>query len=129
MKRVVVLGATSAIAQHVARLYAEQGASLFLAARNPERLAAVAADARARGATQVETAVLDLDDLRAHAGLFEAADAALGPPDVVLLTHGVLGSREAGPEEAPGGTRATRKSSELMTTAPSTSRHRRRGLD
>ena len=101
MKRVVVLGATSAIAQHVARLYAEQGASLFLAARNPERLAAVAADARARGATQVETAVLDLDDLRAHAGLFEAADAALGPPDVVLLAHGVLGSREAGPEEAP----------------------------
>ena len=41
MKRVVVLGATSAIAQHVARLYAEQGASLFLAARNPERLAAL----------------------------------------------------------------------------------------
>ena len=33
--------------------------------------------------------------------MFEAADAALGPPDVVLLAHGVLGSREAGPEEAP----------------------------
>jgi short-subunit dehydrogenase len=100
MKRVVVLGATSAIAQHVARLYAEQGASLFLVARNPDRLAAVAGDARARGATQVETAAMELDDLGAHQRLFEAAEAALGPPDVVLLAHGVLGSREAGPEEA-----------------------------
>jgi decaprenylphospho-beta-D-erythro-pentofuranosid-2-ulose 2-reductase len=102
MKRVVVLGATSAIAEHVARLYAEQGASLFLVARNPDRLAAVAADARTRGATQVETAVLDLDDLGAHQRLFDAAEAALGPPDIVLVAHGVLGSREAGPEEAPG---------------------------
>jgi decaprenylphospho-beta-D-erythro-pentofuranosid-2-ulose 2-reductase len=100
MKRVVILGATSAIAQHVARLYAEQGASLFLAARNPERVAAVAADVRARGATQVETAVLDLDDLDGHARLFDGAEAALGPPDVVLVAHGVLGSREAGPEDA-----------------------------
>src|SRR5579863_186627 len=32
-----------------------------------------------------------------------------------------------GPEEAPGGTRATRKSSELMTTAPSISPKRTRG--
>src|SRR3989454_12823597 len=32
-----------------------------------------------------------------------------------------------GPEEAPGGTRATRNSSELMTTAPSTSPNRTRG--
>jgi len=100
MKRVVILGATSAIAQHVARLYAEQGASLFLVARNPDRLAAVAADATARGATQVETAVSDLDDFDGHPRLFDRAEAALGPPDVVLVAHGVLGSREAGPEEA-----------------------------
>jgi decaprenylphospho-beta-D-erythro-pentofuranosid-2-ulose 2-reductase len=100
MKRVVILGATSAIAQHVARRYAEQAASLFLVARNPERLSAVAADARARGATQVETAVLDLDDFAGHARLFDGADAALGPPDVIFVAHGVLGSREAGPEDA-----------------------------
>jgi len=100
MKRVVILGATSAIAQHVARVYAEQGASLFLAARNRDRLAAVAADATARGATQVETALSDLDDLEGHAQLFDRAEAALGPADVVLVAHGVLGSRDAGPEEA-----------------------------
>jgi short-subunit dehydrogenase len=100
MKRVVVLGATSAIAQHVARLYAAQSASLFLVGRNPARLAAVVDDARARGATQVESAVADLDDPGVHGRILAAAEAALGPADVVLLAHGVLGSRDAGPDEA-----------------------------
>ncbi|MFL5246443.1 MAG: SDR family oxidoreductase [Myxococcales bacterium] len=100
MKRVVVLGATSAIAQHVARLYADQGASLFLAGRNPARLAAVAGDLRVRGAGQVESAVFDLDDTAAHERLLDAAEAALGPADIVFLAHGVLGSRDASPEEA-----------------------------
>jgi len=102
MKRVVILGATSAIAQHVARVFAEQGASLFLVARNPDRLAAVAADATARGATQVETAVSDLDEFDGHPRLFDRAEAALGPADVILVAHGVLGSRDAGPEDAVG---------------------------
>ena len=102
MKRVVILGATSAIAQHVARVFAEQGASLFLVARNPDRLAAVAADATARGATRVETAVSDLDDFAGHPRLFDRAETALGPADVVLVAHGVLGSRDAGPEDSVG---------------------------
>ena len=46
MRRVLVLGATSAIAQQVARLYAARGAELFLVARNEERLSAVADDLR-----------------------------------------------------------------------------------
>jgi decaprenylphospho-beta-D-erythro-pentofuranosid-2-ulose 2-reductase len=100
MKRVVVVGATSAIAQHVARIYADQGASFFLVARDPARLAAVAGDLRVRGAAHVESAVFDLDDAAAHERLFEAADAALGPADIVLVCYGVLGSRDAGPEEA-----------------------------
>jgi decaprenylphospho-beta-D-erythro-pentofuranosid-2-ulose 2-reductase len=86
MERVLVLGATSAIAQQVARLYAARGASLFLVARNAERLAAVADDLRVRGAS-VETAVADLDDPTLHDGLFTRA----APLEIVLLAHGVLG--------------------------------------
>jgi short-subunit dehydrogenase len=100
MKRVVILGATSAIAQHVARIYAARSASLYLVARNASRLEAVADDARVRGASRVDTAVADLDDSSGHEALFAAAEAALGAPDVVFVGHGVLGSRDAGPEEA-----------------------------
>jgi short-subunit dehydrogenase len=86
MERVLVLGATSAIAQQIARLYAARQASLFLVARNRERLSAVADDLRVRGAS-VETAVADLDDASLHANLIARA----APLDIVLLAHGVLG--------------------------------------
>lgn len=86
MTRVLVLGATSAIAQQVARLYAARGATLFLVARNEERLAAVANDLRVRGAA-VTTAVADLDDPDRHDEILDRA----APLEVVLLAHGVLG--------------------------------------
>ena len=72
MRRVLVLGATSAIAQQVARLYADRGAELFLVARNEERLGAVADDLRVRGAS-VETAIADLDDPARHDELLARA--------------------------------------------------------
>jgi decaprenylphospho-beta-D-erythro-pentofuranosid-2-ulose 2-reductase len=86
MTRVLVLGATSAIAQQVARVYAERGAALFLVARNAERLGAVADDLRVRGA-QVEAAVADLDDPAGHEDLLARA----APLEVVFLAYGVLG--------------------------------------
>jgi len=86
MIRILVLGATSAIAQQVARAYAGRGAALFLVARNEERLTAVADDLRVRGA-QVETAVADLDD---PAG-YEELLARAAPLQIVFLAYGVLG--------------------------------------
>lgn len=85
-----MVGATSAIAMATAREYAREGARLFLVARDAERLAAVAADLRVRGAAAVETAVLDARDRARHESLLDAVEATLGPPDVVLLAHGVL---------------------------------------
>ena len=58
-KKILVLGATSGIAEATCRLWAAQGASLFLVARNREKLDAVAADLKTRGAAYVDTAVAD----------------------------------------------------------------------
>ncbi len=88
--RVLVVGATSAIAAETARIYAAHGARLFLAARNADRLEAVAADLRARGAAGVETALLDATDHRRCEDVVAAAWTALGGLDVALLAHGVL---------------------------------------
>ncbi|MGE3332605.1 MAG: SDR family oxidoreductase [Rhodospirillaceae bacterium] len=98
---VVIFGATSAIAQAVARLYAKKGARFFLVARNAERLATVAADLRARGGVHVDTADADLADLSLHANLVARAQSALGTLDRVLIAHGTLTSQraaEASPE-------------------------------
>lgn len=88
--RVLVVGATSAIATETARLYAARGARLFLAARDPDRLAAVAADLRVRGAAAVETALLDVTDHERCEEVIALAWAAFGGLDVALLAHGVL---------------------------------------
>jgi len=87
--RALVLGATSAIAQAAARIWAARGDELFLVARNPERLAAVADDLRTRGG-KVETLLQDLNDAALHAPLVERA----GRIDVALLAQGVLGDPE-----------------------------------
>jgi short-subunit dehydrogenase len=95
MKKVLVLGATSAIAQATVRLLAARGASLYLVGRNAERLEAVARDARTRGASQVEAEALDLDDTSRHEALVERATTALGGLDGALLAHGILGDQQA----------------------------------
>jgi short-subunit dehydrogenase len=89
-RRVLIIGATSAIAGETARVFSAYGARLFLTGRHAGRLEAVAADLRVRGAAQVETAVLEVTDVSRHAGAVDAAFAALGGLDVVLIAHGTL---------------------------------------
>ena len=92
-KKILVLGATSGIAEATCRIWASQGAQLFLVARNPEKLEAVAADLRARGAAYVGTAVADLDDTDKHADLLSHAINSLTGMDVAFLAHGILGDQ------------------------------------
>jgi short-subunit dehydrogenase len=95
MKKVLVLGATSAIAQATVRLLAARGAALYLVGRNAAHLDAVAKDAATRGASKVEQQALDLDDFSAHEALVERATQALGRLDGALIAHGVLGDQKA----------------------------------
>lgn len=93
---ILVLGATSAMAQAFTRIYAARKARFYLVARSEEKLAVVAADARVRGAAEVETKCLDLDDTGAHAALLAEVKQRLSDPDIVLIAHGVLGDQADG---------------------------------
>jgi decaprenylphospho-beta-D-erythro-pentofuranosid-2-ulose 2-reductase len=92
-RKILVLGATSGIAQATCRIWAAQGASLFLVARNAEKLAAVAADLRTRGASYIDTAVVDLDDTSQHPSLLAHAVNSLTGMDIAYLAHGILGDQ------------------------------------
>jgi decaprenylphospho-beta-D-erythro-pentofuranosid-2-ulose 2-reductase len=92
-RKILVLGATSGIAEATCRIWAAEGASLFLVARNPEKLAAVAADLKVRGASYVDTAVADLDDTDKHPELLAHAVNSLTGMDIAYLTHGILGDQ------------------------------------
>jgi len=97
--RVVVFGATSAIAQAWMRLLAPHGASFFLVARNDTRLEAVAHDLVTRGAAAVYTETADLDQTATHSALLEHVVASLGGLDCALIAHGVLGDQAAGEQD------------------------------
>jgi decaprenylphospho-beta-D-erythro-pentofuranosid-2-ulose 2-reductase len=95
MRRVLIVGATSAIAEATARRLAADGDALFLAARNAERLQAIADDLRVRGAAKCETAVIEATDYATHADLIAQAQTALGGLDTLLIAHGTLPDQKA----------------------------------
>jgi short-subunit dehydrogenase len=90
MLNVLIIGATSAIAEATARRYAARGARLFLVGRDATRLSDVAADMRVRGAADVGQATLDVNGLDAHAEVLAQAWELLRHVDVVLIAHGTL---------------------------------------
>src|SRR4051794_23420646 len=91
--RVLIIGASSAIAYETAKCFAHDGADLFLVGRSDEKLTTVAADLKVHGAKQAETYVLDLCELDRHQEMFEQALASLGELDMLLIAHGTLGDQ------------------------------------
>jgi decaprenylphospho-beta-D-erythro-pentofuranosid-2-ulose 2-reductase len=90
LKRILIIGATSAIAQHCARLWASEGAKFFLVARTEIRLEPVTRDLVARGASSASHATLDVLDHASHEPTVSRALENLGACDIVLIAHGVL---------------------------------------
>ena len=93
--RVLIVGATSAIAQETAKLLAAEGHSIFLLGRELERLSAVAADLRVRGAGAIGMAKLDVLEFHKHRHMLEEGMTFLGGLDVILVAHGVLPDQKA----------------------------------
>jgi short-subunit dehydrogenase len=87
-KRLLITGASSGIGRALALAYAAEGASLCLLGRDATRLEAAAEACRAAGAADVGTAIADVRDREAMAGLVEAAQA-VRPIDILVANAGV----------------------------------------
>jgi len=95
-QKVVILGATSAIAEAAARHWAADGAIIHLAGRKAAQLADIAADLRIRGARDSDFQVADLGNETLQAEVVDTALRALGgPPDVVVVAWGTLPDQES----------------------------------
>jgi len=94
MKKAVILGATSGIAQQVQRLLIQEGVELLLIARNSEHLSMLAADLETRGVLKIATHAADLADISTHATVFARAQELLPDFDIVLLAYGTLLDQE-----------------------------------
>lgn len=94
MKKILILGANSAIAKSAARIWASQGASLYLVGRSKEKLAALIQDLKTRSHANVFGEALDLTNLQEHDALISRAKHQLGGIDLALIAHGVLGDQK-----------------------------------
>jgi len=99
-QRIVVLGATSKIAQEIARLAAADRKELLLVGRRPERLATVAGDLAARGAAIVDCVSTDLANIASHPALVDEILAKMPNFDTVLLAYGTLGEQARAEDSA-----------------------------
>lgn len=90
MRRVLIIGATSAIATEVARRCAARGDRLFLIARDGEKLGALRHEL---GSAVVGTSAGDLTETEASSLHVARASEALGGIDLALIAHGLLGDQ------------------------------------
>lgn len=87
-KTALVTGASSGLGQHFARVLAQAGAKVALAARRLDRLQQLEAEIRARGGAASAVA-LDVTDRTSIARAFDAAETALGPVSILVNNAGV----------------------------------------
>ena len=94
MRKILIIGGTSAMAEACARLWAQRGDHLFLAARSEGQLQSVVDDLKSRGAQRVGSKVFDANQFEQHAALFADATRFMDGLDTVLIAHGTLSDQE-----------------------------------
>ena len=88
-KNAVIYGGGGAIGGGIARVFAREGARVFIAGRTQARLDAVAADITAAGGT-ADTALVDVFDERAVAAHADAVAAEAGGIDIAVNAVSVM---------------------------------------
>jgi decaprenylphospho-beta-D-erythro-pentofuranosid-2-ulose 2-reductase len=89
-QRILVLGATSAIAQSAIKLWAVPDAKLYLIGRDKDKLEVIAADARVRGAEVVVQVIRQFGDMAVAEKSLAAIWRLWEGIDGVLIAHGWL---------------------------------------
>jgi short-subunit dehydrogenase len=90
MKNVLILGATSDMAQAIAKKFSAEGWSLTLAALEPDLLEPIAGDLRVRAETEIKTLEFDATDFSSHRGFYESLESR---PDAVICVFGYMGDQ------------------------------------
>jgi NAD(P)-dependent dehydrogenase (short-subunit alcohol dehydrogenase family) len=95
--KAVVMGGTTGMGRAIAQILAERGDSVFLMGIDEGDLSKSAADLKARHPTQSDVgyAMCNLERPEEFAAALDAADAALGDFDTVVVTAAMFASQEA----------------------------------
>ena len=90
MKKILILGATSLIAEECCKIWAKNKCELFLVGRDIDRLKAISNNLRIRYECKIDFFQLDLVEIENHEKCFSSALNFLKKIDTVLIAHGSL---------------------------------------
>ncbi len=90
IKKILIFGATSAIVSETAKLFAREGASLYLCSRRQEDLQRLAADLKVRGAQEVFYATFDASQFGSWCQAITDCLSKFSELDGLLIGHGIL---------------------------------------
>ncbi len=90
MSKILILGATSAIAEQFARLYACSENEVLLVARNADSLEEISQDLNVRGYSKTSSISYDFSDVEKATNLIKQCYETLGNIDIVLIAFGTL---------------------------------------
>ena len=90
MKKIIVIGATSTIAETTCRLFAAEGDMFYLVGRNEVSLKEVSEDLKLIGANAIKYQVQDLNTISKHNEIFDKANHFMGGIDLIFIAHGTL---------------------------------------
>jgi short-subunit dehydrogenase len=94
MKTMLIIGATSAIAEHVARRMCGKVDKFYLLGRDEAKTRAIADDLRVRCSALVDYHACDLTMNTGHNNIVQAVVAFLGKIDITLIAYGTLTEQE-----------------------------------
>ncbi len=90
---ILLVGATSTIARHVAERWAVQNATLHLAARDVDEAKRIGRDLQVRHDASVSWSRFEATDYDSHASLLSTAETEMGALDGVFVAVGRLGDQ------------------------------------
>lgn len=95
MKKILIIGATSAIAQATAKLYCEHKVEFYLVGRYEKKLQIIGEDLLTRGANKVTCLPADPALFRDSDNIIASAKKTLERIDIALVAHGDIPDQEA----------------------------------
>jgi len=93
MRNIIILGATSGIAQATTKELIEDDVYFHLVARNKNKLKIVADDLTARGCGKVDCYEFDFNELNSHEQLVEKISGSLDSIDILFVSYGIMYSQ------------------------------------
>lgn len=90
IQTIAIFGATSAVAQSLAKMHASNGDNILLLARNEKHLESIANDLQVRGATSVHSINADLADVDQHPVLLKKLGSFSDDIEKYYFFYGVL---------------------------------------